>query len=232
MTQKFYSHIVFTHIPRCGGTSLKQSLYNNIIKNDKLNTKRIYIAGVTHGNISVYHNPELIPAIHHDTTIFMDHSPYNTIEKIFNIDYSSIYRIIAIRNPIDRIISHAKHFYGLTESTTDMKAILDKTIKVAGFCTLEYLTLCTEYDEYDIPDKIKISSDIIKNEYHALFNLTDPSSSTIDDFNANNPFKIKLELVHLNSSNMFDFGSEVRNYIYERIKPECQLLEEFIEIDI
>lgn len=112
---KSYDSFIFTHIPKCGGTSFREFLFNGALDSD-IPASQIYIPG--YNKLSVRKNIESlnflerfkfkrthykVVGMHCD---FMFHNEFsNTIRDPF---YYTL-----LRNPIERFISHYYYFWYL-----------------------------------------------------------------------------------------------------------------------
>ena len=213
------------HIPRCGGSSIRKSFYD-AYKNHKYFGKcPAYISEYTHNNISLYHNPELIIAIHPKTTIFIDHSYSLFIENNFNLPIHETYRILTIRNPIDRILSHMFYFYKQDIDNLS-KIVVNKFIADFGNLTIDYLT------------KYKYTTESLKTRFNKArkelesynFIFKTEEQILIEDFNTNNPFELHLENNHIQRTKIEyrkNISKKVIDHIKQNIPLEIKLLENY-----
>lgn len=224
-----YKYLILNHIPRCGGSSLRKSFFEAASSNQYFNRYPIYVSSYSHNNISLYNTPELVPAIHQDTLLFIDHSPFSFIERAFNLENSLVYRITTLRNPLSRIISHINFFYNQPlDSIT--QTVLDFVLDTVGHLTIYYLTRATSHQYKSLTEKTKIASSILKDEYHFIFKVEE--QKLLETFNDNNPFNLQLENYHINqSSGIYNVNTKIQNYIYKKIKNEYKLLENFYDLD-
>jgi hypothetical protein len=223
-------YLVLNHIPRCGGSSLRKSIYDGIKNNFRFQQAPAYISDYTHSNICLYEKPYLIESIHPDTLLFIDHSPSFFIEDNFKIPIDDTYRILTLRNPLSRIISHIHYFYGhhidfISEN------ILKNHLEQFGNLTISFLTKC-RYPDLSIQKQYKEAKKIIK-DYQFYFKVEDQKLCEV--FNSTNPFELHIPNYHINRSAIdtkVNINQKTKNIIYENIKLEIKLLERYYEMDI
>ena len=227
-----FKYLVLNHIPRCGGSSLRQSFFVASKTHDYFGSYPIYISGHSHGNICLYDNPHYIQSIHKDTLMFIDHSPAFFIEQAFNLNISETYRMLTIRNPIDRFISHI-HFFYKQHIDSISKLSLQNQIDKFGHMTINYLTMAhNKHKDKSLNAKYKISQSLLK-EYNFIFQVE--NQHLMEQFNSTNPFAIHIPNFHTNHSpidSTLPVLQKTKNFIYKNIKLEIKLLEEFYEMDI
>lgn len=230
MTNNKYKYFVLNHIPRCGGSSLRQSFYEASRNNDYFTQYPIYISNFTHNNICLYENTHLIEAIHPDTIMFIDHSINHFIEDAFHLDSDIVYRALTLRNPIDRIISHIHYFYKKHIDTLP-QIVLTQYLNQFGNMTIQYLTNYKHYHK-NLADKYKIAKEELEN-YNFIFMLENQKLGEI--FTDTNPFGLRLPNYHNNKSPIdttLTVSAKTKNIIYQHINLEIKLLESFYEMDI
>jgi hypothetical protein len=223
-------YLVLNHIPRCGGSSLKKSIYDGIKNNAYFQQTPAYISEYTHSNICLYEKPHLIEAIHGDTLLFIDHSPTFFIENNFKLPIENTYRILTLRNPVSRIISHI-HFFYTTHINHITKDILINYLEQFGNLTIDYLTKC-QFPDIPLQQKYKEAKKIIE-DYQFYFQVEKQKLCEI--FNSSNPFELHIPNYHINRSlvnTMAEINPKVKNIIYSTIKPEIKLLEKYYEMDL
>lgn len=222
-------YLIVNHIPRCGGTSLKKSIYNASKENNYFKEFPVYVSQYSHANISLYEKPHLIEAIHPDTRLFFDHSYAFFIEEKFKIDVSNAYRVLTIRNPLYRIISHIHFFYSRHVEELS-ETVLQNYIDKFGHITIDYLT-AHRNSKKSLSDKFKIAKSILKN-YQFIFQVE--KQKLCETFNDTNPFELHIKNYHLNTSpvdSTLEVGQKIKNFIYKNIKLEVKLLEQYYEMD-
>jgi hypothetical protein len=225
-----YKYLVLNHIPRCGGSSLRKSIYDGIKKNLHFQQGPTYISDHTHSNICLYEKPHLIQSIHPETLLFVDHSPSFFIEDNFNLPIDYTYRILTLRNPLSRIISHVHYFY---EQNIDSipENLLKNYLEQFGNLTITFLTKC-RYPDLSIQEQYLEAKTIIK-EYQFYFKVEDQKLCEI--FNSTNPFELHIPNYHLNRSSLgstISINQKTKNIIYDKIKLEIKLLERYYEMDL
>jgi hypothetical protein len=225
-----YKYLILNHIPRCGGSSLKLGIYNAVRNNKYFQQAPYYISQYSHANICLYEKPHLIEAIHPETLLFADHSPAFYIEDQFKIDISMAYRILTIRNPVSRIISHIHFFYN--KHINDLsEAVLNNYLNRFGHITIDYLTNYLN-SQKSLNDRFKLAKSVIK-KYHFIFQVE--KQKLCETFNDTNPFELHIENHHANTSpidSLLEVDQNIKNIIYDHSKLEVKLLEDYYEMDL
>lgn len=222
-----FSHLIFNHIPKCAGVSLRQSLYNACINHDYFSKVPIYISDYSHNNICLQQNTNLVAAIHPETRLFFDHSQSYFFESNFNINVNSAYRIISIRNPIERLISHINFFDNILITQCSYKTIKEKILQY-GNLTIKYLTQY-KYESQNLDQETLFNiavEELLK--YNFIFQK-EKMSKNIEEFNVANPFGLVLEEKHNNISKIQiqDISSQKLSYIKSLMQFEILLLKNY-----
>jgi len=223
-------YLILNHIPRCGGSSLRKSIYDGIKNNSHFRHDPAYISDHTHSNICLYEKPQLIEAIHPETLLFIDHSPAFFLEDNFNLPISDTYRIITLRNPLSRIISHI-HFFYEQHIDTIPDNILINYLKQFGNLTIHFLTKY-QYPNLSLQQQYKEAKNILK-DYQFYFQVENQKLCEV--FNSSNPFELHIPNYHINRSSIdstIKINQITKNIIYNEIKLEIKLLEKYYEVDL
>jgi hypothetical protein len=214
-------------VPKCAGSSLRYAFYEASKKNDYFSRTNNYISMFTHGNICLHLDQPCIKAIHEDTRLFIDHSISYFIEDAFNLEIEEVYRILTVRHPISRFISHCLFFEKKHPKELNFKE-LDSLICEFGNLTIKMLT----EQRYDREKTIETQHKIAKQEiekYDFIF-VQEKLADSIKEFNSTNPFNLNLENVEHNvNSKKEDFLIEdnLREYLEEKLSLEIDLLKNY-----
>ena len=214
-------------MPKCAGSSLRYAFYEASKKNDYFSRTNNYISMFTHGNICLHLDQPCIKAIHEDTKLFIDHSISYFIEDAFNLEIEEVYRILTVRHPISRFISHCLFFEKKHPKELNFKE-LDFLICEFGNLTIKMLT----EQRYDREKTIETQHKIAKQEiekYDFIF-VQEKLADSIKEFNSTNPFNLNLENVEHNvNSKKEDFLIEdnLREYLEEKLSLEIDLLKNY-----
>ena len=224
-----YKYLILNHIPRCGGSSIRKSIYNAIKTNNHFSQAPYYISEFSHANICLYDQPHLIEAIHPETLLFIDHSPSFFLEDIFKIPIDQTYRILTLREPLSRIVSHIHYFYNRHIDTLS-EIILKNYLEKFGHMTIWYLTQHKHSNE-SLTKKYKIAKKTIK-DYQFYFKVEDQKLCEL--FNDTNPFQLHIPNYHINHSpvdSSLPISQPIKNFIYKHIPLEIKLLEAYYEME-
>jgi hypothetical protein len=223
-----FSKIVFNHIPKCAGSSLRHMFYEACLNNDFFARSPMYIPLLTHENMCLQEcSADVIKSIHTKSRIFFDHSYSYFIEQTFGLNINETFRIINIRNPIKRFISHMLFFDKIDPNTCSYDTLKNKT-KEYGNLTINYLSLYNYSDpKIDIETRYSISCNELK-KYNFIFNIEN-ITECISHFNLNNPFGLKLEeqKINININNHINLSKKTLYNIKQLIELEILLLKDF-----
>ena len=224
-SQKKY--IVLNHIPKCAGSSLRNSFYAAVKNNDYFSKTNNYISMLTHGNICLHLDQSCVKAIHEDTRLFIDHSISYFIEDSFNLQIKEVYRILTIRNPISRFISHCLFFEKKHPREFSFEE-LDFFTKKFGNLTIETLTN-HKHKKEKIETKFEIAKQEIK-KYDFIF-VQEKFEYSINEFNSTNPFNLNLDLQNaqhnIRHTNKDLLEDNLRKYLEEKLFLEIDLLKNY-----
>jgi hypothetical protein len=113
MKDSNYTSFIFSHIPKCGGTSFREFLYQSALNSD-IDNERVYIPG--YGGIKVNKNynqlskHELKVFSRQDFQLVAMHVPYGIHSEVQNLGSNPLYFSL-FRDPLERFLSHYYFFY-------------------------------------------------------------------------------------------------------------------------
>ena len=111
--QDKYDSFIFTHIPKCGGTSFRHFI-NTSGKINKINEDEIYIPGcnglTADKNLDQLNKTELKQLKKRRIKILANHSKYNEHLQ-HKLIIQKPYYYTLLRDPVERFISHYNFFY-------------------------------------------------------------------------------------------------------------------------
>lgn len=109
-----YDSIIFTHIQKCAGSTIRRMLSESAIINALL-PEEVHIPdelGRTPYENIVQLTPEQLESFRNRKTIVLaDHSGYDTIKKYNLLQFKKPFRMTFLRNPIERFISYYYFFF-------------------------------------------------------------------------------------------------------------------------
>ena len=212
-------YLILNHIPRCGGSSLRNAFYEATFGKKKFLP---YISSKTHGNICLSETPELAKAIHKKTNIFIDHSDSGFIEKSFGLEDENVYKILTIRDPVDRFISHV-HFFCDKKITKMHDSELDESINQFGRVFSNKLS--RHMNPKSIEESISIATKIL-DSYDFIFKTED--KNCYERFNDTNPLGVFLQKVEINQSKIEEnIPDNTKQYIRDKLSSEYQVLDKY-----
>lgn len=113
MEDKTFDSFIFTHIPKCGGTSFRQIINESALKFG-IPKEEIYIPGFnnlnTDRNLEQLNEQELKDLGSNYYKVFANHCKFN-VHSEYNLKIKSPYYFTILRNPISRFVSHYNFFY-------------------------------------------------------------------------------------------------------------------------
>jgi len=111
---KEFDCFIFTHIPKCGGSSFRKYIYDTAI-NSNITSQEVHIPG--EGNLANTKNipnltkHELSKLQNKSTKIIADHSKFNVHREYEIKKISKPFYFTMLRDPVERFISHYYFFY-------------------------------------------------------------------------------------------------------------------------
>lgn len=113
MSKKEYDCFIYTHIPKCGGTSFRKFINDSALKSE-INEREIYIPGFNglenNKNIPELNAEELRELQKRHLKVIANHAKFNVHEE-FNLGVRNPFYFTILRDPIKRFISHYNFFY-------------------------------------------------------------------------------------------------------------------------
>lgn len=107
-----YQSFIFTHIPKCGGTSFRNYIYDAGLKNC-IDSTNIYIPGKNGikyiKNIIGLSEEEIQALQSRQLKILACHAHYN-VHKQYGLMMDAPFYYTILREPVSRVISHYNHF--------------------------------------------------------------------------------------------------------------------------
>jgi len=222
-------YLIVTHIPRCGGSSFRYALNEALIDNQYFHDKHKYISGFTHADVCISYRPYLIDVIHQNTVLFFDHSYAQTFERLRDLSDDTVYKILLIRDPINRFISHIKFFHNIDLTDIDDTQAFEQIDKFGPMIQ----NLTTNYLTYYLAPGTKMIDAAKKQlkSYDMIIRQENPEDMLA--FNDTNPFYLGVKNeYYLNSSNAnYELLSEdIKNAIYGYVQQDYEVLEEYYSI--
>jgi hypothetical protein len=108
-----YTSFIFSHIPKCGGTSFREFIYKSAL-HSKIDRHRIYIPGYNNirvdKNLNQLSQSELKSFSKRKYQVIAMHVPYAIHVKHNNLGHRPLYFSL-FREPFERFLSHYYFFY-------------------------------------------------------------------------------------------------------------------------
>jgi len=108
-----YKSFVYTHIPKCAGSSFRQLIFQSAIDSG-IQEDHIYIPetlGIpNNANLNQLNEKALEAVKRKELTILADHSKFN-VHRRLKLNMTAPFYYTLIREPVQRFISHYNYFY-------------------------------------------------------------------------------------------------------------------------
>jgi len=113
MSKKEYDCFIYTHIPKCGGTSFRKFINDSALKSE-VSDREIYIPGFNglgnNKNIPELNTEELRQLQKKYLRVIANHAKFNVHEE-YNLNVKNPFYFTILRDPVKRFISHYNFFY-------------------------------------------------------------------------------------------------------------------------
>ncbi len=226
-----FNSFVFTHIPKCAGSSFRKYLCDSAI-NSGIEPPSIYIPeclGIPNTkNLSQLKEPELIKLQENNIKILGDHSLFNAhITYNLNIDRPFYYTIL--RDPIKRFISHYNYFY-FERGYGNLKGVkindlkdeqLNQLFKSMGNTMVDYVANRNPKTEPVVNESITLRAIYNLEQHFGSFGILEQMDESIQLLSRYSPPWIKFELdkfPFLNKQKNNSKAEEIDDLILDKIK--------------
>jgi len=236
--KKEYDSFIFTHIPKCGGTSFRK-LVNDAALESGISKNEIYIPGFNDlgndKNIDQLNEVEKEAFKKRKYKVIAAHSKFN-LHAEYELGLQNPFYYTILRDPVKRFISHY-HFFYFTLGYNNLKGVHlnDLSVEKLIFLIRKLANIQTAYLANFKYKKVIGATNLLKLAKYNLqyeykdFGILHDINSSIESLNSKKPKWLSKmnELPLLNSS-----GSnkvKCKNEILELIKDENQSDFELIE---
>lgn len=242
MTNTNFDHLIFTHIPKCAGTSFREYL-NRAAMNSGLSNENVYIPGFNNvpnnKNIRTLSDPELDNLRKREIKVWAGHQKHNMISQLGLTNYKNPFCFTILRNPIDRFVSHYNYFnYHL--GYNDCKGVhlndldhekLNFILKRLGDLQVMYLSNVKMIKAIGLDNILKVAKYNLLYEHHA-FGILERMDESIKVFRLKKPkwLTFNMEFPRKNANTMkHDLGSRVLKLIEENNSLDIELYRFAVE---
>jgi len=238
LEKKEYKSFVFTHIPKCGGTSFRKYVNDSAVDSG-IQLKNIYIPGINglknDKNLPQLDKTELQAIQDIDLKVLANHCKFE--ENIgLGITPNAPYHFTILRDPVKRFISHY-HFFYYTLGYNNCKGVrLDELseknfsflIEKLGNIQTGYLSNIKFKKIVGLENMLKISKYNLQYEFGS-FGLVEDMETTLELLRSTIPDWLNLtgDFPNLNISNSMkvDLPEEIISRISEANKYDLELYE-------
>jgi len=230
-----YDAFIFTHIPKCGGSSFRNYIFKSALEAG-IEESKMHIpgeGGLGHDkNIKALNDPELELLNSRKITVIADHSKYriHVDKKLEHIKAPFYFTIL--REPVERFISHYNFFYKKLNyaNCKDLQfQNLDRKKKIQILNSLENLQV--SYLSPSKTPKRKCNKNDFKYALNLLggdrmnFGLLEDMNSTIEILSASMPSWLLLK-------NSFPFLNKNKSALSDLPKEDIELIGRYHKFDI
>lgn len=232
-----YSSLIFSHIPKCGGTSFRKLIYDSAISSG-INKSEIYVPGYNglkvDKNLNQLSRPELMTFSRSNFRIIAMHVPYNVHLDYVSMGLNPLY-FSFFRDPFERFLSHYYFFYfklgadkckgkHLSDLPEKKRISLIKNLSNIYASYLLGEVKSGLYTDLDLLDGIKV----ILDNHNFCIGLLSNISQSLSKLRMKLPSWITLE-TDFPEENIYYLKSEYKDYISADLK---DVFVEFNRLDI
>jgi hypothetical protein len=225
-----YNSFIFTHIPKCGGTSFRKYIFEAAMRGG-LKTEQLFIPGFggvgNEKNLPQLNKNELYELRKSNLKIIANHAQFHAIfDYKIRMDQPFYYTIF--REPISRILSHYNFFY-FHLGYDDLKGVhldkvekdkLSKLMKNLANVQCNYLV---GYDEHDLnrgmtpQERLQLAKFNLKHEF-ACFGILERMEESLELLKDNPiswlPFDDNFPVQNRNTMvKSYDISDEVKEMV-------------------
>ena len=201
VNKKDYHTFIFTHIPKCGGTSFRKYVYDCAISSG-VQDQHLYIPGMGSvpfdKNLSQLSEEELGVVANKNLRVLANHSKYDEHIEL-GIHLADPFYYTILRNPLERFVSHYNFFYfrnGLDgckgihlDDLSEEKLV--HFIKKLSNIQIKYLANVKHIKSIGLRNLYKLAVFNIQNEY-GCFGIIEDMNTSISILKNNAPDWIKF----------------------------------------
>lgn len=235
---KNYDSFIFTHIPKCGGTSFRQLINDSAIASG-ISVDKLYIPGfngmANNKNIGQLKGAEREEFKSGNYKIIAAHSKFN-LHKEYELKLKSPFYYTILRDPIKRFVSHY-HFFYYKLGYDNLKGVAIKElsdekliflVKRLSNIQTDYLASFKFKKVLGEENMLKLAKYNLQYEY-ADFGIIDNMKKSIERLRLIQPNWLHIEgnLPNLNtsSSKSHKINDDIKKLILEHNQNDYQLLE-------
>lgn len=232
--EKKYDNFIFTHIPKCGGTSFRKYINDSAIEAN-IDTEKIYIPGfnglANNKNLNQLNKSEIQKLKSKNIKIFANHTKYGEL-KNYGFKLENSFNFTILRNPIERFVSHY-HFFYFLNGYDDCKGVklndlnnnkLIKLLDLLSNIQVSYISNIKHKKIVGLENMLKIAKYNIEYEFD-LFGTIENLKPTLNNLR-------EIQPMNLNFKNDFPLLNRSQSKIDGISKKIIALIKEANEVDM